>query len=153
MSDQRVDKNEVIQDALDNLIDECIAAGYNKYPRSYVGVQNTKSAVLKLLSTRGQSARALRPLRKTRARKVMKVKIVGNWELLLIPENNHEVGILRKTNALGHVHFVCKAFVREKDKKHPCLLLTPSLIPWQRPKRGFSAVSRRRLDRTKEGKL
>jgi hypothetical protein len=63
----------------------------------------------------------------------MKIKIVGNWELLLTPETWREEKILRDTNALGHVHFVCKAFMRDRKAKRAALLLTPSLIRWQRP--------------------
>ena len=63
----------------------------------------------------------------------MKIKIVGNWELQLKPETRAEEKILEQTNALGHVHFVCKALMREKGDKRVSLLLTPSLIRWQRP--------------------
>lgn len=69
----------------------------------------------------------------------MKVKIVGNWEFLLTPESTKEVAILRKTYGWQHVHFVCKAFTRQKDKGRECLLLTPSLVPWKRPKKGFGS--------------
>lgn len=63
----------------------------------------------------------------------MKIKIVGNWELLLTPESPAELRILKRTYGMGHVHFVCKAFMRQKGKGRECLLLTPSLIRWQRP--------------------
>lgn len=74
----------------------------------------------------------------------MKVKTIGNWEFLLTPESLHEAHLLRDTYAAGHVHFVCKAFMPYKKGQRASLLLTPSMVRWQRPPEPKKRV--RRLD-------
>jgi hypothetical protein len=64
----------------------------------------------------------------------MKIKIVGGFGLQLKPETRAEERALHQINAIGHAHFVCKAFMREKGDKRASLLLTPSLIEWRQPK-------------------
>jgi hypothetical protein len=66
----------------------------------------------------------------------VKVRIVGNWEFELTPESSHEVKVLKQQFAIGHVHLVCKALMRpdrRASNKRKRLLLTPSMIRWQRP--------------------
>jgi hypothetical protein len=66
----------------------------------------------------------------------MKIRIVGEWEFLLIPEGKTEEGILQRVWDGRHVHFVCKAMVptRRTKKRRKIvnrLLLTPSLQRWK----------------------
>jgi intracellular sulfur oxidation DsrE/DsrF family protein len=70
----------------------------------------------------------------------MKVRIVaGGYGIEFVPETAKEEAHLAETYKGGHVHYVCKAFMKAGTKRK-ALLLTPSF-------QDFKAVGLRRADR------
>lgn len=65
----------------------------------------------------------------------MKLQAVGFRQYELIPQNDTESEFLAAAYREGHLHFVCKAYYLPSPRAHRRrLLITPSLINWQRPR-------------------